>query len=314
VWAERLRREAHAPADQTVGWWADKWLALKVEEAARGVRSDAGLSMIRFGVAHFKSCAGAATAAAKIDAALWERWALFCLAKLAQRDRDKRAGWSSDYAKRVYDVGRAFVKWLWAQGALEALPRNFAHRWNFTRPAGKVVTFSTAEVKAVLRAARGAHQLYVGLALNCGYYGSDLRDLLRAEVDLRAGTITRRRSKTKKQKHTPEVSYRLWPIVLALLKEHMAKEGTLALPGVPQNLPSTFRRVFKRAGLAAGAMFKTLRKTSATLLRSNPKYADLRSHFLGHAPPRMDDRHYTPPSQPLFDEAVAWLGRQYGLA
>jgi integrase len=314
VWAERLRRaEAHAPADKTVGWWADKWLALKVEEGAKGVRSEKGLSMIRFGVAHFKTSAGAATPVANIDAALWDRWATDCLAKLAQRDK-RQGGWSSDYAKRVYDVGRAFVKWLWARGALQDLPRNFGERRKFTRPAPAIVTFSVPEVRSILGAARGVHKLYVGLGLNCGYYGGDLRDLLRAEVDLRAGTITRRRSKTRKQKHTPLVCYRLWPWVLKLLKEHMAKSGELALPAVPKNMPSTFRRVFRRAGLAAGAMFKTLRKTSATLLRGNKDYQDLRSHFLGHAPPRMDDRHYSPPTQAAFDAGVAWLGEQYGPA
>jgi integrase len=59
--------------------------------------------------------------------------------------------------------------------------------------------------------------------------------------------------------------------------------------------------------------FKTFRKTSATRLRSNPRYADLRHHFLGHSPKNMADRNYSAADEDLFAEAVRWLGEQYGL-
>ena len=35
-------------------------------------------------------------------------------------------------------------------------------------------------------------------------------------------------------------------------------------------------------------------------------------HFLGHAPKDIAHRHYTLADQPLFDEAVTWLGKQLG--
>jgi hypothetical protein len=38
------------------------------------------------------------------------------------------------------------------------------------------------------------------------------------------------------------------------------------------------------------------------------------SHFLGHSPRTMKDRHYAAPATELFDKAVLWLGKQYGLA
>jgi hypothetical protein len=68
----------------------------------------------------------------------------------------------------------------------------------------------------------------------------------------------------------------------------------------------------RRLGLTG--TFKLLRKSSATKLRTNPRFADLRSHFLGHAPGAMSDKSYARPDQGLFDEAVRWLGQGYGLA
>jgi hypothetical protein len=66
-----------------------------------------------------------------------------------------------------------------------------------------------------------------------------------------------------------------------------------------------------RAG--EGGSFKCLKKTSATLLRSQPRFADLRSYWLAHAPKSMSDRSYSAPDPALFAEAVAWLGQQYSL-
>ena len=58
---------------------------------------------------------------------------------------------------------------------------------------------------------------------------------------------------------------------------------------------------------------KSLKKTSATLIRGNQKYASLESLFLGHAPQSMADKHYAAAPQELLDEAITWLGEQYGL-
>ena len=52
---------------------------------------------------------------------------------------------------------------------------------------------------------------------------------------------------------------------------------------------------------------------SATLIRGNQKYTSLESLFLGHAPQSMSDRHYAVAPQALLDEAIVWLGGEYGL-
>jgi hypothetical protein len=46
-----------------------------------------------------------------------------------------------------------------------------------------------------------------------------------------------------------------------------------------------------------------LKKISAGLLRSEPRYADLRVLFLSHAPRSMADRHYAAPDPALFTSA-----------
>jgi hypothetical protein len=67
----------------------------------------------------------------------------------------------------------------------------------------------------------------------------------------------------------------------------------------------------RRAGL--GGTFKLFRKTSASRLRRDPRYADLRHHFLGESPRTVADRAYAEPPQDLFAEAVHWLRTQYEL-
>jgi len=61
------------------------------------------------------------------------------------------------------------------------------------------------------------------------------------------------------------------------------------------------------------ATLKSLKKTSATLIRGNEKYASLESLFLSHAPQSMAHRHYTKLPQELLDEAVTWLGEELGI-
>ena len=58
---------------------------------------------------------------------------------------------------------------------------------------------------------------------------------------------------------------------------------------------------------------KSLKKTSASLLRGHKEFSGLESLFLGHAPRGMSDRHYAQVPQELLDQAVQWLGTEYGL-
>ena len=77
------------------------------------------------------------------------------------------------------------------------------------------------------------------------------------------------------------------------------------------NIKSAYSRLCKQA--ATSKPLKSLKKTSASLIRGNQKYTSLESLFLGHAPQSMSDRHYAIAPQALLDSAIVWLGGEYGL-
>jgi integrase len=64
----------------------------------------------------------------------------------------------------------------------------------------------------------GQSRLHFLLCLNAGFLASDINDLRRSEVDWSAGTITRRRTKTREHEAAPVVRYKLWPETFGLLK------------------------------------------------------------------------------------------------
>jgi hypothetical protein len=117
-------------------------------------------------------------------------------------------------------------------------------------------------------------------------------------------------------------------VTLRLLKEYIEKDGDLALRTrdgsswaavtleggrirEKHGLTKYFNDLVKKTGV--GGSFKDLKKTSATRLRSEPRFADLRGYFLGHCGKSMADRSYSAPDPALFAEAVSWLGTQYAL-
>ena len=55
---------------------------------------------------------------------------------------------------------------------------------------------------------------------------------------------------------------------------------------------------------------KLYRKTGATVL--SKKYPDCVELYLGHAPRTITQRSYVPPDVEKFDEAINWLGQQFG--
>jgi hypothetical protein len=127
--------------------------------------------------------------------------------------------------------------------------------------------------------------------------------------------------------NVPVVCYQLWPLTLGLLRQYRRGTGRVLLTesGRPfvrkelvgaklvkaDNIASNYAHLKRR--LRFHKPLKQLRKSAATLLESHPTYGRFTSHFLGHAPAGVKERHYAAPAQELFDEAVTWLGRQLGL-
>lgn len=77
------------------------------------------------------------------------------------------------------------------------------------------------------------------------------------------------------------------------------------------NVKSAFNRLRRKTSI--NKPLKSLKKTSATLIRGNPQYASLESLFLGHSGKTIAHRHYAQPPQDLLDQAIAWLGTEFGI-
>jgi integrase len=268
-----------------------------------------------------------------INADLWHRWYVRTAGEVAKRDADPKAGLSAEYARRMFIVSRSFVKWLFERDVISALPKTLASKqYRFDRPDKPILTFANEEIHMLLGNATSQLRLHLLLMLNCGMTQKDISDLRKDQIDLGAGTITRRRSKTAMRKNTPLVCYRLWPCTLEELRKHLSDDPVIALLTRngnrwvskefradgrykrADNVAAAWDYRVKKVQLAPGKSLKNFRKTSATRLKSDHRYADLRHHFLGHAAATMADRHYSAESQARLDEAVAWLGQQYGLA
>lgn len=319
--------------DGTIKALADRWSADRADEAVKGVRSADGADNARIALSHFVAFAGPGAEARAIDFDLWRRWYVHCRGEVARRESEGKGGWSADYAKKVFGVARSFVRWLWERDVLAALPRNLDSRQHrFEAEAKEPPSFSNAEVRLFLDNATGQHKLHLLLMLNCGMTQKDISDLRKDQIDFAGGAVTRRRSKTKHKKGTPLVSYPLWPETLRLLREHLSDDPVYALLTRSKrrwvrkeivaggklkksdNVATLFQHLRRKVKVREeGKSLKVFRKTSATRLKGNKEYRDLRFFFLGHSARTVADRHYAAESQALLAEAVAWLGKEYGL-
>ena len=243
-------------------------------------------------------------------------------------------GWAAGTAKDRVDRIKSFIRWLWQIEAIPNLPRNMDSRSSglkISTPLPTVIVFEKPEITILLKEASERTQLYILLMLNCGMTQKDIADLNHSEVDWERGRITRKRSKTRGFENVPEVSYTLWGTTLTLLQNHRtdSEQGAVLLneKGNPlrheevqangklkknDNIRNAFSRLQRKTGITKP--LKSLKKTSASLIRNDPRYASLESLFLGHAPQSMSDKHYTVAPQALLDDAVIWLSTEYGLS
>ena len=245
--------------------------------------------------------------------------------------RKGRGELSGAYAKDRLGAATQFVRWLWREMTLVDLPRVIEDRsFTITAEAPVIKTLTIAETKALLEAAIGQVKLFILLGLNTGMTQKDISNLNQDEVNWTDGVIRRKRSKTRSFGNVPEVTYKLWPETFRLLKEYrlpnssqvLGNENGGSLVTVKlkddgglykvDGVHARFARLCSRAGIK-GRPFKSLRKTSATLLRGNEKYTGLEDLFLGHAPRTMSDRHYSGIPHELMANALDWLGRELGL-
>lgn len=248
-----------------------------------------------------------------------------------------KKNYSAHYAHSIFGSFKQFVRYQWGLRRLE-LPRNLdERRLIFKRKRKAIILWDKEEIGRFMLAANDRTRLYGLLALNCGFYSTDIATLTAEEVDFNEGRITRKRHKTEDQATAPVVSWKLWPETLQLLLQernpaiNCSKAGrknqlvllndegrplrTAELKGnkfhKSDNVRSAIGRVCRKLKLDKSP--KQFRKTSASMLEQHEVYGRYAQHFLGHAPSSVAARHYVLPSQEQFDRALEWLRIQLGI-
>lgn len=237
---------------------------------------------------------------------------------------------------------KQFIRFCWRLESLENIPRNIDDsELAISYETPKARSFDRAELSFLLDGADERMQLYLLLGLNCGMLQQDISDLKPEEVDWSRGRIKRKRSKTRRNSsgnsNIPEVDWKLWHRTIELLKAHRSKSTERVLlnaKGQPlkrsvikqngkinniSNISKQYERLQLRLGIEKTDRkpFKTLRPTGATALDSSKDFSRYAQHYLADAPRRIIDKHYIAhidDRQNDFDDAIVWMGSQFGIA
>ena len=248
-----------------------------------------------------------------------------------------RAAVKGDLARRAISPSTArdrlhttkqFVYWAYDNEKVKELPRCL-RKYSLAIETTEPETIPNSDIQALYQSANDRQKLYLLLGLNCGFTVGDIANLAISEVDIEGGTITRRRSKTKRHKSVPTVVYHLWPETLALVSKHLQKSGTLAFltergkPLIQQELTpdgalkktdtihSSWVRLQKSSGIKQS--HKLLRKTGASMLFASNEFSRFVGTYLGHSPKGVAEKSYVKQDKTVFRDAVAWLRDQFDL-
>jgi integrase len=316
------------PSDMDISLYRDKWFRHQKAQVDAGQITAARVANNRTCLQHFLDffTGQGKTKITAVDSDTVDSFYQHILKSL--RKGTGLEGWSVAYAKDVFSVARAFIRYAAARCGACQLPRNIDDKFKFGSPIKKVLTWTPVEFMQVVSEAPGKLKLCLLLMANTGSTQQDVSDLLDEDVDWTEGRITRKRSKTKDKESVPTVSYKLWPETFSLLQ--LYRSGTervllteSRLPYVRTTLNPETGKLSKADGFASNYVhlkkrlvfakpLKQLRKLGASLLAKHEVYGRFVGHFLGHSPRTVADRHYQVPPQDLFDQAVLWLGRQLG--
>ncbi|MBN72408.1 MAG: hypothetical protein CME32_24390 [Gimesia sp.] len=342
-WLERLFKD-QTVADskrlpQTVGYWAEDFLKLKGAKAQSGQLSKKTLMDSREKLLKFRRWIGDDSLVVDITTETLKNYYVFLL------------GQSFNNKGNYFNYAKSFIRYCWREDAckLENLPKNIDDR-NLSFRAAQTKKkkhekkrdklWTKAEFKKIFDKKNPLpqrYQCYLMLMLNCGFTQIDLEYLTRDEVDLEAGRIIRIRTKAENYDNPPIVNYKLWPKTLELLKLEMkrCKRPDRALCGYQQariineriiedsegkvitrrndNLSRNWQDIRKEYGFD-GKLLMYIRKTGSTNI--SMQYSErLEQMYLGQTHVTVSDKHYNiveGEPHPLLDEAVAWLGKQFG--
>ena len=328
VWSDRLDvMQRNVPQEMTLKSFITQFIKDKMESVLAGELSAARVHALQLHLGQFADWLGHTTPVVEISGQTLSDFRLALLKKL------RTSEWSRTTASDYLATAKSFVRWLWQIEAITTLPRIMDGKSTaliISKSHAEIVVFSKDEISTLLKKASVRTRLYILLMLNCGMTQKDVSDLQHPEVDWATGRITRKRSKTRQHENVPFVSYTLWGETFRLLKQERSQDGAgnvlLNENGGPiwwdevtengkyrknDNVKSAFNRLRRKTSI--NKPLKSLKKTSATLIRGNPQYASLESLFLGHSGKTIAHRHYAQPPQDLLDQAIAWLGTEFGI-
>jgi integrase len=223
--------------------------------------------------------------------------------------------------KKRWQRWRQWVEWLSEKNKIER-PRNLRSKSlviSVPKKKPKVVTLETAQ--AVLAKLPSRFKLYALLGINASMNPIDVGKLRKEMIDFKKGTLTKRRVKTEDEENVPEVTYKLWPETLDLLRAHLSPHPELALTS---SVGTPLHDCRKEGGKAkmntlltqqwgdqkTGMTFTDWRDLGANLIYGNKKFRDLRILYLGHAPHGVSDIHYINPPEDILDEALGFVREQ----
>lgn len=131
----------------------------------------------------------------------------------------------NDTKVKKFVTFRSFVRWCVETGYI-VQPLNLNSKrltWEVTIKSKELPPMK--DIKAFLSVLPDRLRLYCLLAWNTGMNNTDIGHLEPKAIDWQAGTLTRRRIKTKKWAGVPKVTYYMWAEVVRLLKQEMT-DGT----------------------------------------------------------------------------------------
>jgi len=312
--------EGVAPVKDSVGAAIKEFLATKRQRHEMGVLSASRVRSCEQHLRTVEEFLGTKTPVTVIDETMVKRY-WECLVHHVTAE---------DYGQTTAaDRWALFKEWVRSLYSI-ATPRNLNSRdLSIPKPRKKVVAWTVEEVRETLTAAPERLKIWILLMLNCGMYSGDISNLKPSEVDWEQGRIIRKRSKTEDLDSTPTVNYLLWPQTFKMLKQHGKRRGDHVFvnrcgePLVQQHFKDNgrmenqdliydcWRRTFP--DLYGRLPLKSLRKTGASLLDTHDVYCNCVEHYLAHAAKTVTDRSYRNYSQERLDNALRWLGEQFGV-
>jgi len=321
VWSERRKQMTAKPDELSIGEAITIFMDHKERQVPEKITA-ARLDCLRCQLLPFAESFGSSMSIHSIDSLGFRKYH----DELIDSMKSKRI--SESYASDILATARQVMQWWYEQEMIDQLPRNLRSRdLTISVSPKKIEVFTDAEVKMILDGASDANRLHYLLMLNCGMTQKDVSDLKPEEIDFEAGTITRKRSKTKDVESVPVVCYRLWDETHRLLKAHAHRTGNHALTNARggalyistlkttgesrlhrvDNISTAYFRLARKLNITKGV--KLFRKTSATKIKSLNKGLD--TLFLGHSPRSVADKSYSQQNR-FPDDDMAWLGTEYG--